>query len=91
MKELEEIKARAETNSILGKTASQDEAKDTLKLVAALEAVEAIAKHVSQQAVDIYSNAKGMEFDQRIAAASYAVEFEVIAADLQSAITEALA
>ena len=63
---------------------------DVPKLVAALEAVEAIAKHVSQQAVDIYSNARGMQPDQRIAAASYAVEFEVIAADLTQAIQEAL-
>lgn len=38
---LEDVKARAEVNQYLGKTASQDEAKATLKLIAALEAVEA--------------------------------------------------
>ena len=43
MSQLDDIKKRAEVNAILGQTASQDEAKDTLKLVAALEAVETLA------------------------------------------------
>lgn len=38
---LENIKARAEVNQHFGKTASQGEAKATLKLIAALEAVAA--------------------------------------------------
>lgn len=45
---LEGIKARAEVNQYLGKTASQDEAKATLKLIAALEAALALPALVRQ-------------------------------------------
>lgn len=42
MSKLEAIKEQARVNAVLGKTASQDDAKDTLKLIAALEAVETV-------------------------------------------------
>lgn len=53
---LDQIKKRAEINQHLGKTASQDEARDTLKLIAALEAVEAMAERFAVADSDLYDD-----------------------------------
>lgn len=63
---------------------------DHRRLVAALEAVEAITEHVSQSAVDAFRNAEDMPAWFKDATKAHAAELKVIAADLHQAITEAL-